>query len=139
MTVSMLLHSMISIRDNVSLGTFHKTLIQQRGSMSDGPNCQPLVSSVSEMSALYDQTIYIKKTCCFVGVTDPALALSGSCNNRSGSDRSFWIQERVIKDNPVPRPGALMASEHSSLAPEYADYLVTSSITNQVFAECFLR
>ena len=61
MIVSMLLHSMISIRDNSSLGTFHKTLIQQKGSMSDGPNCQPTVFSVSLKCSLFMmKTIYIK-------------------------------------------------------------------------------
>ena len=89
------------------------------------------------MSALYDENHLHKKPAAFVGVIDPASALSASCDNRSVSDRSSGTQERGTKDNPVLRLGAFMAPEHGSLAPEYADHLVTSSITNQVFAECF--
>ena len=75
MTVSMLLHSTISIRDNVSLGTFHKTLIQQRGSMSDGPNCQPLVSSVSlkvwNVRSLWSNHLHKKPAALSVWLTQP--------------------------------------------------------------------
>ena len=106
MIVSMLLHSMISIRDNSSLGTFHKTFIQQRGSMSDGPNCQTTVFSVSLKCSLFMmKTIYIKNLLLLsVWLCEWP---SPGIDNRSGSDRSSGTQERGTKDNPV------WDSEHS--------------------------
>ena len=133
----MLLHSMISIRDNSSLGTFHKTWINKEEACQMGSIVSPLCCCVSVMCALYDENHLHKKTCCFCRCDWPSLVID--CDNRSVSDRSSGTQERGTKDNPVLRLEAFMAPEHGSLAPEYADHLVTSSITNQVFGEGFFQ
>lgn len=51
----MLLHSMISIRDNSSLGTFHKTWINKEEACQMGHIVSLCVVCVSVMSALYDE------------------------------------------------------------------------------------